>query len=330
MKRKQLFILLLAFSFFSINGNAQQVEAFAKLDTNAMMIGDQIGLTIGINLPKDFQVVWPAFADTVTGHVEIVKKFAVDTTQNKGQKVITQRLVVTSFDSGYYQLPSIRFAFKRKNDTALYSLETNPMSLTVNVPQVDTTKAIKPIVAPLAEPVTFMEVFPYILGGLLALALIAFAIYYFKRRKAHQPVFARKPKPLPPPHVEAIEKLEELRLAKLWQSGKLKAYHSAITDIMRVYLKRRYGFDAVEMTSDDIFEHLANQMTNEQALAKLKQVFSLADFVKFAKARPTALENDQSIYDCIDFVNETKFIPDETKGVEEEQTTKEKEEEENQ
>ncbi len=306
------------------------MEAFAKLDTNAMMIGDQIGLTIGMNLPKDFQVVWPAFADTVTGHVEIVKKFAVDTTQNKAQKVVTQRLIVTSFDSGYYQLPAIRFAFKRKNDTALYTLETNPINLTVNVPQVDTTKAIKPIVAPLAEPVTFKEMLPYIIGGLLLIALIVFAIYYFKRRKAHQPVFARKSKPLPPPHVEAIGKLEELRLAKLWQSGKLKAYHSAITDIMRVYLKRRYGFDAVEMTSGDVFEQLVTQTVNEQAFAKLKQVFTLADFVKFAKAHPTALENDQSIYDCIDFVNETKYIPEETKSVNGEHPTKEKEEEENQ
>ena len=32
----------------------------------------------------------------------------------------------------------------------------------------------------------------------------------------------------------------------------------------------------------------------------------LADLVKFAKDQPTALENDMSLNNCMDFVNETK------------------------
>ncbi len=310
MKSKYINLLIIfAFTLIATQAKSQQAEAYAKADTNTIMIGDQIGLQFGIKLPKDFHVSWPVFADTLTKNIEIIKKLPVDTTVNGNNKLITQRIVITSFDSGAFSLPPFHFVFYHKNDTTPYILETEPILLKVNVPAVDTTKAFKPIVGPLAEPVTLSEVLPWIVGGLLIIMLVAFAIYYYKRKRAHKPVFARKPKPLPPPHVEALTKLEELRLAKLWQAGKLKEYHSDITDIMRTYLKRRYGFDAVEMTTDEIFEVLKTENVNEQAFNKLNNVFVLADLVKFAKAQPTALENDQSIYDCIDFVNETKYVP---------------------
>jgi hypothetical protein len=108
--------------------------------------------------------------------------------------------------------------------------------------------------------------------------------------------------------VEAIRKLEELRLARVWQSGKVKQYHSSLTDIMKNYLKRRFGFDAPEMTSDEILDELKVHNINQETTEKLKGVMQLADLVKFAKAQPTPLENDLSLEHCIDFVKETKPV----------------------
>ena len=47
-------------------------------------------------------------------------------------------------------------------------------------------------------------------------------------------------------------------------------------------------------------------------LSKLQSAFELADLVKFAKLKPSPLENDTSLNYCIDFVNETKVVPQET------------------
>jgi hypothetical protein len=176
----------------------------------------------------------------------------------------------------------------------------------VNVPVVDTAQAIKPIAGPISEPYTFKELLPWILLGIGVIALVVLLIFYLKRRKKKQPLFERKARPAQPPHIVAINKLEELRLEKVWQRGKLKQYHSQITDIMREYMDNRFHFDAPEMTSDEILSTLKKFKVNDEAYGKLSGVLFLSDMVKFAKSQPTALENDLSISHCVDFVNETK------------------------
>ncbi len=319
--------LLLVFVLLSANTiKAQEIKAYTRLDTNTIMIGDQIGIVLGVKLPENFTVNWPILGDTLTSAIEIVKKSPLDTLLENNEKIIKQRLIITSFDSGYFELPPIKFIFHHKNDSTHYMALTKAKYLQVNVPKVDTAKAFKPIVMPVEAPVTFGEVLPWIILGLAVVAIIAFIIYYLKRRKANKPVFARRPKPLPPPDIEAISKLEKLRLARMWQAGKVKEYHTTLTDIMRNYLKRRYNFDAVEMTSDEILEELKKRNINDTVLLKFKDAFNLADLVKFAKANPTALENDQSVYHCIDFVNETKYIPVKTENGTITETKKQEEE----
>ncbi len=163
----------------------------------------------------------------------------------------------------------------------------------------------------MAEPYTLGEILPWILLGLLLLAGIIFLVWYLRKRKKNQPLFARKPKPKLPPYQEAIQRLEEVRLARLWQAGKLKAYHTAITDIMRNYFARRFLFDAREMTTGEIMHNLGKETVNEDALAKARSAFELADLVKFARLKPSPLENDTSLNYCLDFINETKVVPQE-------------------
>ena len=62
------------------------------------------------------------------------------------------------------------------------------------------------------------------------------------------------------------------------------------------------------MTSDEIITKLHEFEINKDAMSKLEGVMHLSDMVKFAKAVPTALENDLGLTHCVDFVNETKQI----------------------
>ena len=68
----------------------------------------------------------------------------------------------------------------------------------------------------------------------------------------------------------------------------------------------RYHFDAPEMTSFEILTKLHEFEINKDVRSKLDGVLYLSDMVKFAKAVPTALENDLGLTHCVDFVNETK------------------------
>jgi hypothetical protein len=279
------------------------------MDSSSIMIGDQIGLELGITVPDNFAVSFPFFKDTLITQIEILNKEPLDTTEVDEGLLIRQIYTITSFDSGYYQLPDFEFMFHHKEDTVLYRTSANTLFLMVNTPVVDTTQAFKAIKGPVKEPYTFAEILPWALLGLAVIGLIVLLIWYIRKRRNKEPVFTRKPKPKLPPGVIALEKLEELRLAKVWQQGQLKAYYTQLTDISREYFEGRYMFDAMEMTSDEILERLESNNVNKEALQKMKAVLQMADLAKFAKAHPTPLENDLCLNHCIDFVQETKLAP---------------------
>ena len=302
-------ILAFLFIVISFSGWSQNVEAYAKMDSTNMMIGDQIDLELGIKVPESFYVSLPFFTDTITTNIEIINKQPIDTTQFEEGLVISQKYTITSFDSGYFRLPDFEFLFHHESDTAVYKTNANTLYLMVNTPVVDTSQAFKVIKGPVSEPYTFMEIFPWVLLGLFVTGAIIFIIWYLLKRKRNQPLFIRKPKPALPPDVLAIQKLEELRLSKVWQQGRLKMYYTGLTDIAREYFEGRFHFDAMEMTSDEIMAVLKEKPVNKEVYEKMRNVLQLADLVKFAKANPMPLENDQCLNHCVDFVKETIPVP---------------------
>lgn len=304
---RTLFIsIILMFSGLFVS--AQNVEAYSRLDTNTIMIGDQIELELGITIPESFAVSFPFYQDTITSNIEVIEKQKLDTTKSDEGILIKQLYTITSFDSGYFQLPDFEFLFHHEEDTVLYRTNTKTLYLMVNTPVVDTSQAFKIIKGPIKEPYTFAEILPWVLLGVAVITLVAFLIWYIMKRRKNQPVFIRRPKPVLPPDVLAIQKLEELRLAKIWQQGKLKKYFTELTDIIREYFDGRFDIDAMEMTSDEIIEALRGKDINDQALDKIRNVLELADLVKFAKGQTTPLENDLSLNHCLDVVNETKPV----------------------
>ena len=308
MKNILLLITVFVLLFSAKISTAQQAEAWSSLDSTSIMIGDQIHYNIGITLPKDAFVQWPLYNDTITQNIEIINRSNIDTIATEHDIMLSQMFVITSFDSGYFEVPVVDFKFAFANDTTVFTASSMPLFLNVMVPVVDTTQAFKPIVSPISEPYTIGEVLPWIVVITAVIIVIVLGIFYLSRRKKKQPIFSRKAAPLLPPHIVAINKLEELRLAKMWQSGHLKKYHSEITDILREYLDRRYNFDAPEMTTYEIVSKLNELKVNKEALSKIENVMNLADLVKFAKSVPTAVENDLSLVHSTDFVNETKMV----------------------
>lgn len=289
---------------------SQVTEARVELDTNAIMIGDQIELTLALDVPANSEVFWPYLtADTVVTGIEIIGSGEVDTAAlDKDYLRLEQTLTVTSFDSGYYAIPPIPFKFRMKGDTTEYSLQSVPAYLQVNSPDVDMNAAIKPIKPPLEAPFTIDEALPYIGGGLLLALFAAGIVYYLRKRRKHEPVFRPRPKPRVPAHVRALDDLDKLKLKKLWQSGKVKEFYIELTGIVRLYIEDRFGVDALEMTTNEIMIGLKPFNINEEALSKLEKTLVLADLVKFAKEKPLPVENDTSLNNCIDFVRETKPI----------------------
>lgn len=306
------------------NMQAQEISASAYFDTTEILIGDQINLNLEFTMPLDSRVIWPFHKDTLVQSIEIITQSPVDTMINEAENFVDmfQTVTITSFDSGYYYVPPIKFYYQPIDDTSFTEVSTIPLYLKVNTMEVDTTQAIKAIKPPLRAPVTFREILPWLLLGLAVLLVVIAVIYIIRRRKKKQPLFKIRPKIILPPHVIAMNGLEELKLKKLWQAGKTKDYYTELTDIVRVYIEDRFNVKAVEMTTDEILEGLKNTDVEYESINKLGNTLRLADMVKFAKEKPLPLDNDNAMSNSVDFVKTTKpVISDEERGTNNEERT---------
>ena len=300
--------IVLVFLFLLTAGYGQEVTVSAKLDTNAMLIGDHVGLTLKYSGPAKSQVLWPFMPDTILGSITVIGRGKIDTafTADKKSVTYTQQLNITCYDSGFYTIPSIPFKHRILPDTTGTVSATTMMLLAVHTVKVDTTQAIKPIIGPLKVPISFREMLPWILAALAVLLLIAGLVWFIRKRRKKEPVFRLKPKVVLQPHERALQEIEKLRVKKLWQAGRVKEYHSELTEILRRYVEDRFQVPALEQTSSEIAENLVTHADCPRpSLDKLSSLLVLADMVKFAKALPMPAENEKSLSDGIEFIYET-------------------------
>ncbi len=175
---------------------------------------------------------------------------------------------------------------------------------------VDTAEAIFDIKGPIEEPFSIVDwiksnwiwiaiVLALLIGGVLL-------VRFLKNRP--EKIIEEEIVPVIPPHITALEKLKKLREDKLWQDGKVKLFHSEISEIVREYLERRYEVNALENTTDEIMQSIRFHSILPDQTTKLKQILVLSDLVKFAKEKPLASENDMSLLNAIEFVKNTKQI----------------------
>ncbi|MEO6883872.1 MAG: hypothetical protein ABI199_07590 [Bacteroidia bacterium] len=306
---KALFTLCCAL-IFSAALLAQNVSVSAKLDSNVIKIGEQTQLQLSVNYRLDkgkVKITFPQVGDTLTGKVQVVRKSKIDTiipdSSDPYGFIQRETLTITSFDSGYYAIPPFKFIIN--GDTSNIQ-QTEALLLQVETVPVDTTKAIKDIKAPMSVPFNIKEIIPYLIYGVVALAIIILLIWLIKRSLKKKPIVIEKPKPKIPPHLIAIEQLEKIKQEKIWQQGNLKLYYSSISDTIREYINNRFNVNAQEQTTDEIIYNLRNNVEIQSAdKTKLKQLLRLADLVKFAKEQPIENENEQSMTQAFEFVRAT-------------------------
>ncbi len=301
--------LAIAYCLFANFLNAQNIKVSAKLDSTSIRIGEQIQIHLSIQYQagkNKIQIQWPALTDTIVGKVEIVNISKTDTTRPYKNDSLTflqtKNITITSFDSGYYALPP--FTFLVNGDTT-HPYETEALLLQVRNVKVDTTKDIKDIKQPLSVPFSWKELLPYVywtLGLIAAILLIVYLTKKLSKEKTKQPI---DNKPKIPPHILALEELDKLRRENLLQEGKIKLYHSRITDILRYYIESRFKIPAMEQTSDEIMTSFKSLVIDPESMSKLKQIFLLSDLVKFAKEEPLPNENALSLNNAIDFIKGT-------------------------
>jgi hypothetical protein len=109
-----------------------------------------------------------------------------------------------------------------------------------------------------------------------------------------------------PAYIVALRELDKWRGDKFWAPDKQKAFYSGITDALKTYIEDRFGVDAPEMTTAELFDALKGAEDLPAELREeLRGVFECADFVKFAKHTASDEDNARALPTAVRFVTST-------------------------
>lgn len=320
MKRPAFLTAAAAALLAAATASAQTPTVEARIVPDSIGIGDTFTLEIDVERDQVQVTEFPLYEND--DKLEVVQSLPVDTLSREGRRLrLRKRYVMQAFSEGRYNLgrPGVLYADKNIVDT-LWTRDS--LYLEVATFQIDSTsQSIYDVKPQWNLPFRFGEVSGYAQWGALALVLLLAAAYALKRYlesrgKRLGDLF--RPSPPQPPHVVAIKALEALHHQKLWQNNKHKQYYSALTDILRTYVAARWGFGAMEMTSDEIIETMRAEELPDKARMDLTAILRDADLVKFAKATPEAEQNEADYLKAYYFVEETKVAEaeEETEGQE--------------
>ena len=312
MKPGAISILLTLIIFGS--AEAQDVTVTASFDTSKIYIGDQIGFTVTVDQPSDLHLNLPFFKDTLCKNIEILDGPNLDTAAIPVNRLkITQKYLITSFDSGFYQLPPLFAEAKNENGLKRFYSDYSQLEvMRVRIAPPDTTTRIFDIIKPYKAPVTLGEILPWILLAAISSVAIWLLMRLLRRFKKDKTVIEPAINP-DPAHIIAFRELEKLREEMLWQKGETKKYYTRLTEILRLYLENRFGIFSLELTTSETLSELVKAgFKKDESYNILKTVLSGADLVKFAKYKPLPDENELHFENSYKFVQSTKAVEETT------------------
>ncbi len=276
---------------------------------DSILIADQLEYGFQLDsLAEGTPIALPDFANASNDTLTLVRSWQLDTTATlrvrqpggKGRAQlynIRGSIVLAPFEEGTYHLPPIPVL--RGTDTLVFE----GLDMEVKTMPVDTaTFQIHDIKGQLRYPVTFKETLPWIGGVLLLAALVAVLVWWLRRRSTAAAGEQKKD----PAYIVALRELDKWRGDKFWAPDKQKAYYSGITDALKTYIEDRFGVDAPEMTTAELFDALKQAEDLPADLREeLRGVFECADFVKFAKHTASDEDNARALPTAVRFVTST-------------------------
>jgi len=279
-----------------------------RTDRAAAHVGDAVVFSITSVGLRAMPVVLPANLDL--GPFSELSRSLEEKDLGDGKMRREFNLRIAAYEPGEFEIPSVELTYFGQ-DGAVKSVRTQALplaitSLLANEPE--------PKLKDNAESVPVVErnyLFLYVVGGVLAAglgAVLALLVRRYLRRR-------RPPAPPPPPrpaHEVAMEKLDRLG-ALLAEGGDLRPFYFQLSEAIREYLGGRFGFDSLEMTTEELMAAM-RRVPREESHAVLDSEIegwlSACDLVKFAKVAPSVEQARGSLETAIRMVAATRPRPE--------------------
>lgn len=292
MNRLLILIFIIQNYIFS-----QNIIFTAKCDSTEIRIGSATKINLNVKYKTPTKIIWSGLKDSI-GAIAILEKNEVARKENEENVTI----IISAYEAGKYNFQIPILAISKNETTQVFS---NAIILQVKSIQIDTTKPFKDIKPPKTLPISLEEILFWFGIIVLIVALTYAIIYFWKKRKLKTGELKIEEEKIPPFDL-AMQKLNEIEKAKIWQNGNLKKYYSDVTMVVREYFENEFKISALESTTNEFLKDLKVGNFNKNILDKIKESFELADLVKFAKQTTTLNENENAIIIAREIIELTK------------------------
>ena len=222
---KALKYVVLAIIFFSGSISNSQVEYSS--DTGKIGWGERATITARLGVSASDNILsldsFSQWTDTIPGGLEILENIGPDTVvanesdPSDWDYVIQKSWIVTAWDSGFVDLPGLQIQKVPTRTNGKNELVAHAEIIEVKW---TTSERIR-------------RALPYIIALIILLAILGLGYYFYKKyRNKLQVISKAKPEVVLPPHIIALEKLENLKVRESWLKGDEKTFQVDLSQII--------------------------------------------------------------------------------------------------
>jgi hypothetical protein len=275
-------------------------------------IGDQLHYVLTVDRAESVTVVPPALPEALAPF-EVLAASPMPPERRDGRVVEKSDLTIAAFETGELWVPALEFGYvtARGDSGATF---TDSLAVTVRsvLPKAGEDQQIEPedIKAPIDLPRNWWP----LIVGVLVLAALGVAGYFLRRwlmaRAASEVEKATREEPRVPrtaAHVVALKRLGELERDDLIGRGEIAAFYVRVTEIVRFYLRDRFGVDAIDMTTTELPGAMRTARMDESEIRWSEDYLAHADLAKFAKHVPAEERARGDLAEARDFVERTRL-----------------------
>jgi len=284
-------------------GNAPAVSASAS--SQQVALGQVFYLFVRVVYEPGTQVNLPASLPLGSSFEETER---TDTIEKNKDGTLTREyeIALQAFEVGDLVVPPIPVTYALQGRAQEVATQAVPIQVTSTIGEGEA--ALKDIRGPVAverPDYTLIWVAAVFSGAVLLIVAVLMLRGVLRRRRRR--VLARLPEAL----VRSAPDEALARLAEVEASGALdqpdrKPAYLAMSEIIRAYIGRRWGFSALDLTTEEIRRNLVERPGGGPAADHVCGWLENSDFVKYARYDASPEEARQALYEARMFIQRTR------------------------
>lgn len=278
--------------------------ASAVVSARRVILARSFYLVVRVVYAAGIEVSLPTNLD-FAGALEEIQRTDKTQTNPDGTETREFELEVMAFVTGQVTIPPIEITYTGRGEKS--AVRTNPIAFEVSGVIGDGKGELRDIAPPVdvtRRDYSLAYTLSAALIGLVIIVLLVFLfVSYGRRRTESARLEATR---VLPPDEEALARLGALESRGDIDTSDLKPVYLEMSEILKTYIARRFGFPASELTTLEIRNELAARPNGEKAEALVRGWLESADLVKFANQRASSDDARRALYDARIFVETTR------------------------